>query len=262
MRGCFGVAGALSGSADIICIRSVTRATCGCGGGPAATALSRRRAAASRLTGPSRRSRPRPWWPSGHLDLAVHHRNRQEHVRPLRRHRDEAGNRHPRQLADVPSGTGSDRRARCRRPGGGPMPPLTVATTLPLSILTDTTYVAGPIGEVTGADQSPTNGAARAGDTVDPVACAAARIGPPARRQIGRGARASAGKGQRKQDGECTASRHGDSLGCAVDDRMAIIRRSARRDGAPFTSLEDGAAAIHDSRPDPTPSPSTSMVTS
>src|SRR4029078_10279434 len=30
-RGCLGVAGAASGSAAIICIRSVTRATCGCG---------------------------------------------------------------------------------------------------------------------------------------------------------------------------------------------------------------------------------------
>src|SRR3954469_3107075 len=30
-RGCLGVAGALSGSAAIICIRSVTLATCGCG---------------------------------------------------------------------------------------------------------------------------------------------------------------------------------------------------------------------------------------
>ena len=34
-RGCLGVAGAVSGSAAIICIRSVVRATCGCGrGGP------------------------------------------------------------------------------------------------------------------------------------------------------------------------------------------------------------------------------------
>src|SRR3954469_10493853 len=30
-RGCFGLAGAVSGSAAIICITSVTRATCGCG---------------------------------------------------------------------------------------------------------------------------------------------------------------------------------------------------------------------------------------
>ena len=55
------------------------------------------------------------------------------------------------------------------------MPPLTLATTFPLSTLTDTAKVIGPICDVMGAVQSPTNGAARAGETIDPVVCAASR---------------------------------------------------------------------------------------
>ena len=60
---------------------------------------------------------------------------------------------------------------------GGPMPPLTVEATFPPSTLTDTAKVIGPICDVIGAVQSPMNGAACAGETVDPAVCNASSTG-------------------------------------------------------------------------------------
>ena len=61
-------------------------------------------------------------------------------------------------------------------------PPLTVPTTFPLSALTEISIVVGPICEVTAAAQSPMNGAACAGETVDPVDCHANSTGAPGAR--------------------------------------------------------------------------------
>ena len=55
----------------------------------------------------------------------------------------------------------------------GNMPLATVAITLPPSAFTDTVNVAGPIGDVTAALQSPIYGAACAGETAAVVACGA-----------------------------------------------------------------------------------------